>query len=179
MDAEVGKAAAARSGPDPSFLLLVLLGVTLIVVALVPAVSGFLDDIFGELATDAAMLHLDSRRFTDEVFRRSRLLDLSPHLDPTAGSQVDDSNDVVLDIGETYVDADQGVEIAVTGASGGALDVSVTISRYCGNGVVDESIGELCDGSDLGGLTCGLLGHTEGILGCDASMVSSTSRTDL
>jgi len=36
----------------------------------------------------------------------------------------------------------------------------------CGNGVIDVSEGEVCDGSELGGASCNSLGYTSGILTC-------------
>jgi hypothetical protein len=40
------------------------------------------------------------------------------------------------------------------------------ISR-CGDGWIDWSRGEVCDGSDLGGVTCASFGYHGGVLYCD------------
>uniref|UniRef100_A0A7R9VEF4 Endoglucanase n=1 Tax=Pseudictyota dubia TaxID=2749911 RepID=A0A7R9VEF4_9STRA len=40
-------------------------------------------------------------------------------------------------------------------------------SAICGNGVLDSC--ELCDGSELGGMTCSGLGYADGTLSCDGS----------
>lgn len=51
--------------------------------------------------------------------------------------------------------------VAAALASGGALPT-------CGDGVVN-AIDEHCDQADLGGATCETLGHSSGVLACDAS----------
>jgi hypothetical protein len=40
----------------------------------------------------------------------------------------------------------------------------------CGNGVIDDDMGEDCDGNAFGGRTCENLGFAGGILSCDPNM---------
>ncbi|MFQ5417330.1 MAG: FAD-dependent oxidoreductase, partial [Myxococcota bacterium] len=127
------------------------------------------DDLFSELATDGAMIHVDARRFVGGSDGRSRLLDATPHVDPDGSSQVADSEDVLVEIGGSFVDSEHGVTIDVLGLSGGGLEVSVSISQYCGNAVADAGTGEECDGGDLGANTCASIGYTDGILSCTPS----------
>ena len=127
------------------------------------------DDGFPELATDGAMLHLDARHFTGGDPGLSRLLDAKPRLDTTTSGVLADARDVLLEVGETLVDSGHGIEIDVLGADGGALEVSVAITRYCGNGERDTGVGEDCDGADFGGDTCLTLGYTGGALACTPS----------
>ncbi len=133
------------------------------------------DDFFSELATDGAMVHADARRFLGGDGGRSRLLDAKPHLDVTAGGVAIDAADVLIEVGETLVDAQHGVEISITGASGSGLDVSVSISQYCGNGAVDQGIGESCDGADLSAQSCLTLGYSGGMLSCTPACEFDTS----
>jgi hypothetical protein len=46
----------------------------------------------------------------------------------------------------------------------------------CGNGVIDQNSGELCDGSDRNGLSCYDLGFDGGSLGCNAVCGFDTSQ---
>ena len=129
------------------------------------------DAIYPELANDGAMIHLDGDFFTPReppVTGSTRLLDLSPNAG--AGSaQTLDSEDVTLAIGQTFSDVENGISVEVKGVSGGALEVEVLYTKYCGNGVADPAIGEACDGADLAGATCQSIGRTSGSLSCDTS----------
>lgn len=44
-----------------------------------------------------------------------------------------------------------------------------TYAYYCGDGIVNSSIGEQCESSQLNGQTCTSLGHPNGDLSCDSS----------
>ncbi|HEB87986.1 MAG TPA: hypothetical protein ENI85_00290 [Deltaproteobacteria bacterium] len=131
-----------------------------------------LDAAYPELATDGAMLHEDSIFFSDyydNVTGVSRLIDAKPQATSVSVPQDADSADVLLEIGQTFVDSVHGITIGTLSVSGGMLEVSVTIDQYCGNGVVDTAIGEICDGTDLGSATCASIGFTSGTLGCATS----------
>jgi hypothetical protein len=135
------------------------------------------DSGFGELTfDDGAHVHLDARRFTGGRYGRSRLLDMSPHVDPASGNQQTDSSFVRLKVGETYDDLEHGVSFSVTGVTGGELQVAVSISQYCGSGTVDAALGEECDGADLGAQTCESLGFAAGLLDCSSSCELDVSR---
>lgn len=134
---------------------------------------------FTDLATDAAMIHLDSRAWVGDAVRRSWLLDMSPAVNPDAAGQIADSADGLLGVGGTYTDALKGITISVTGVTDGRLDVSVTYSAYCGNGAVDPGIGEECDGADLAGASCGSLGRLDGALSCRPDCTYDTDRCGL
>jgi hypothetical protein len=134
---------------------------------------------FTDLATDAAMIHLDSRAWVGEAVRRSWLLDMSPGVNADAAAQAADSADALLGVGGTYTDVLKGITISVTGVTDGRLDVSVTYSSYCGNGVVDPGIGEECDGPDLAGASCGSLGRLDGTLSCSADCTYDIDRCGL
>jgi hypothetical protein len=130
---------------------------------------------FGELATDGAMLNLGTRYFpeyTTDATGMSLLLDARPGSGLT---QTTDSQDVLLEAGQSFVDGARGISIETLGTVGSALEVQVTITQYCGNGVRDAAVGEACDGSDLGSATCSNLGFTSGTLACDASCGYDTS----
>ncbi len=130
------------------------------------------DSAYPELATDGAMLHEDSIFFSDyydDVTGASRLIDAKPQVSSVSIPQDVDSADVLLEIGQTFVDPLHGIAIETLSASGGRLEVSVVIDQYCGNGVLDAAIGEVCDGMDLAGATCASTGFTSGTLGCSAS----------
>jgi len=129
---------------------------------------------FPELAADGAMLHVDSRAWVGDAVRRTWLLDASPHVDASATAQAADSADSRLPVGGTYTDAEKGITIAVVGVNDGRLDVSVTISGYCGNAVLDPGIGEQCDGMDLGAASCTSLGRLDGRLACAADCTWAT-----
>jgi hypothetical protein len=47
------------------------------------------------------------------------------------------------------------------------LDTSKCTGKLCGNGKIDTTAEEECDGSNLGGKTCQSLGYTGGTLTCD------------
>lgn len=132
------------------------------------------DAVFTELATDGAMLHLDShyKPLRPFVTGASALLDARPGSAPT---QALDSSDVLLGVGETFVDALHGVTIETLGVVGGQLQVSVTRSQFCGNGGVDAALFEECDGADLGGESCASVGLTTGSLACAATCELDTS----
>ncbi len=124
---------------------------------------------FPELATDGAMIHLGTQffpEFSTVAHGASLLLDARPN---GGGSQEVDSQDVLLEIGETFVDPDRGITIETLGLVGSALEVRVTVTQYCGNGAIETANGEDCDGIALGGATCSSIGWTGGTLGCDAS----------
>ncbi|MFK7894695.1 MAG: hypothetical protein AB8G23_02605 [Myxococcota bacterium] len=130
--------------------------------------DGF-DSIFPALATDGAMIHLDGDFYTPldpPATGATALLDLTPNAD---ASQTVDSENVVLEIGETFNDVENGISIEVLGRVGDELEVEVVYSKYCGNGVFEPEIGEACDGADFGGETCSSVGFTGGSLGCSAS----------
>jgi len=134
-----------------------------------------LDAGFTELSTDGAMLHLGTRyfpEFTTDATGQSLLLDAKPG---SAFPQGADSQDVLLEVGQTFVDSARGITIETLGTVGSALEVQVTIDQYCGNGVRDDAIGEVCDGSDLGAATCSNLGFTSGTLACDGTCGYDTS----
>lgn len=136
--------------------------------------TGF-DAIFPELATDGAMIHLDGDYYTPLdplVTGASQLLDLSPNAD---ASQALDSEDVLLGVGQTFDDVENGISIEVLGRVGSELEVAVTYSKYCGNGLIEPEIGEVCDGSDLGLETCASVGWSGGPLACSASCAFDTS----
>lgn len=59
-------------------------------------------------------------------------------------------------------------------ANCGGFDDSQCLDVACGNGVVEP--GEVCDGADVGGATCGDLGFTDGSITC-ADDCQSTSAT--
>ena len=129
---------------------------------------------FTELATDGAMLHQGTRYFPEfapDAIGPSRLLDAKPG----TGSQIPDTEDVLLEAGQTFVDTERGITIETLGMVGGSLEVQVSIDQYCGNGVRDAGIGEVCDGSDVGVETCASLGFTSGTLACSASCGFDTS----
>lgn len=132
------------------------------------------DSGFAELATDGAMLHLGTEYFPEhstDATGPSLLLDAKPN----GGSQVPDSQDVLLEAGQSFVDTDRGITIETLGIVGSALEVQVTRTKYCGNGVLDDSIGEQCDGSDLGPATCASLGRSGGTLACGSTCEFDTS----
>lgn len=129
--------------------------------------TGF-DAIFPQLATDGAMIHLDGDFYTPldpPVTGASQLLDMSPNAD---ASQTLDSEDVLLDVGETFTDAENGISIEVLGRIGSDLEVEVTYTKYCGNGTIEPEIEEACDGTDLAGETCSSVGWSGGTLACSA-----------
>ncbi len=72
---------------------------------------------------------------------------MSPNAD---ASQILDSEDVLLGVGQTFDDGENGIQIEVLGRVGNELEVAVTISKYCGNGTIEPEIGETCDSSDPG-----------------------------
>ncbi|MGH0030943.1 MAG: hypothetical protein ACQGVC_14210 [Myxococcota bacterium] len=122
---------------------------------------------FSELATDGAMLHLGNMFFpsyTTDATGQSFLIDARPG---SAVGQAADSTDVLLEVGQSFVDTEHGITITTLAASGGEIQVQVTVTQYCGNGVLDP--GEECDGSDFGGETCASVGFTSGTLQCQAS----------
>lgn len=136
--------------------------------------TGF-DAIFPELATDGAMIHLDGDFYTPldpPVTGASQLLDLSPNAD---ASQLLDSEDVLLGVGQTFSDTENGISIEVLGRVGSDLEVEVTYSKYCGNGTIEPEIGESCDGADLGLETCSSVGWSGGALACSAACQFDTS----
>jgi hypothetical protein len=133
------------------------------------------DDIFTELASDGAMVHMDARRFVGGRYGRSRLLDARPHENTDANEQISDSEDVIVLVGDSFVDAAHGITVSVAGVTGGNLDVSVSITQYCGNGVANAGVGEDCDGADLAGQTCASIGYMDGILTCTPSCGFDTS----
>jgi hypothetical protein len=136
--------------------------------------TGF-DAIFPELATDGAMIHMDGDFYTPldpPVTGASQLLDVSPNAD---FSQVLDSEDVLLGVGQTFDDTENGISIEVLGRVGSELEVTVTYSKYCGNGTIEPEIDETCDGSDLGLETCSSIGWSGGTLACSATCEFETS----
>ena len=129
---------------------------------------------FGELATDGAMIHLGTEffpEFTTTATGPSLLLDTKPG----TGSQEVDSQDVLLEIGQTLVDPDRGITIETLGLVGSALEVRVTRTQFCGNGAIDPAYGEICDGAALGGATCSSIGRTGGSLACGSACELDTS----
>ena len=136
--------------------------------------TGF-DAIFPALAADGAMIHLDGDFFTPldpPVTGATQLLDMSPNAD---ASQIVDSEDVLLGVGQTFDDPEHGIEVEVLGRVGSDLEVAVTISKYCGNGTIEPEIGEVCDGTDLGLASCSSIGWSTGTLACSASCRFETS----
>ncbi|GEM_PF-5390733 len=130
---------------------------------------------FGELATDGAMLHLGTEFFPEystTATGASLLLDAKPN---SAGTQDADSQDVLLETGQTFVDTDRGITIETLGTVGSALEVRVTVTQYCGNGTIDGTIGEVCDGAALGSATCSSIGWTGGALACGSTCEFDTS----
>lgn len=128
------------------------------------------------VATDGAMLHMGSLYFPEYGSRffpgydeaavaPSQLLDAKPGTE----SQTSDTADVLLEVGLSFVDTEHGITIETLGESGGLLEVRVTIDQYCGNGVADAKVGEVCDGADLAGPSCASIGFTSGALACSAS----------
>jgi hypothetical protein len=130
---------------------------------------------FPDLATDAAMIQVDSRAWVEDAVSRSWLLDMSPQVNLDAAAQEADSADSLLQVGETFTDTTMGISISVTGVTEGKLNVSVTVSSYCGNGTAEMSIGEECDGADLQGETCDSLGRLAGQLACGSGCTYDTS----
>ena len=132
------------------------------------------DAVFPELAIDGAMLHLDSHYKPQRPFvtGASSLIDARPG---GSANQATDSSDVVLGVGETFVDPVHGITIETLGVVGGQLQVSVVRSQSCGNGVIDPALFEECDGAELGGQTCDSVGYAGGILGCSATCEFDTS----
>ncbi len=132
------------------------------------------DAVFAELATDGAMLHLDAHFKPQRPFvtGASSLLDARPG---GSANQTTDSSDVVLGIGETFVDPVHGITIETLGVVGGQLQISVVRSQSCGNDIIDPALFEECDGADLGGQTCDSVGFTSGSLGCSATCEFDTS----
>ena len=129
---------------------------------------------FSELATDGAMVHLGTEffaEFSTEATGASLLLDAKPG----GGSQEVDSADVLLEVGQTLIDADRGITIEALGVVGSALEVRVTVSQYCGNGVIDAATAEVCDGAALGAATCASIGWTSGSLACGPTCALDTS----
>lgn len=129
---------------------------------------------FSELATDGAMIHLGTGffpEFTTDATGASLLLDTKPG----GGTQDADSQDVLLEVGQTFVDADRGITIETLGTSGTGLEVRVTITQYCGNGTIEGAIGEVCDGASLGSATCSSIGWTSGSLACGPTCGFDTS----
>jgi hypothetical protein len=132
------------------------------------------DSGFSELATDGAMLHLGTEFFSEfstDATGPSLLLDAKPD----GGTQIPDSQDVLLEAGQTFVDVERGISIETIGLVGSALEVLVAVTHYCGNGVLDGSISEDCDGADLGIATCASLGRTNGTLACGSACEFDTS----
>lgn len=130
---------------------------------------------FSELATDGAMIHLGTdffSEFSTDATGASLLLDAKPG---GAGGQEADSQDVLLEVGQTFVDAERGITIETLGTIGSALEVRVTVAQYCGNGLIDAAIGEACDGAELAAATCASIGWTGGTLACGSSCAFDTS----
>ena len=130
---------------------------------------------FSELATDGAMIHLGTDYFSEfstDATGMSLLLDAKPE---SAGSQGADSQDVLLETGQTFVDTDRGITIETLGTLGSSLEVRVTVTQYCGNGTIESAIGEACDGTALGAATCSSIGRTSGALACDSACRFDTS----
>ena len=123
---------------------------------------------FPELATDGAMIHLGTEffsEFTTDATGSSLLLDTKPG----GGSQDADSQDVLLEVGQTFADPDRGITIETLGVVGSALEVRVTRTQYCGNATLDEAVGESCDAADLGTASCASIGRSSGTLACGAT----------
>lgn len=121
---------------------------------------------FAELVTDGAMLHLGTEFFSEfstDATGASLLLDAKPDSGVTQDA---DSQDVLLETGQTFVDTERGITIETLGPIGSALEVRVTVTKYCGNGAIDAVTGEVCDGSALGSATCTSIGWSGGTLGC-------------
>ncbi|MHA7838061.1 MAG: hypothetical protein ACX98W_11435 [bacterium] len=130
---------------------------------------------FAELGTDGAMIHLGTDffpEFSTDSTGASLLLDAKPD---GGGSQEIDSQDVLLEAGQTFVDTDRGITIETLGTIGSALEVQVTVTQYCGNGTIDAGIGEVCDGAALGPATCTSIGWTSGSLACGSTCAFDTS----
>ena len=134
-----------------------------------------LDAGFTELATDGAMIHLGTEFFSEfstDATGASLLLDAKPG---GGGTQDLDSQDVLLEAGQTFIDAERGITIETLGTVGSALEVQVTVTQYCGNGAIDGAIGEVCDGAALGSATCTSIGWTGGTLACGPTCALDTS----
>ncbi|MEZ4282178.1 MAG: hypothetical protein R3F21_21450 [Myxococcota bacterium] len=129
---------------------------------------------FPELATDGAMLHLDThyKPARASVTGASTLLDAKPG---SAVPEQADSNDVLLEIGQSFVDPVHGITIETLGVVGDQLEVRVTRAQSCGNAAIDPALFEACDGADLAGETCASIGFTGGTLACSASCEFDTS----
>jgi cysteine-rich repeat protein len=54
------------------------------------------------------------------------------------------------------------------------LTCSADCQSYCGDGVLDELLGEACDGADFGDQTCESLGYGPGSLACQSCVVDSS-----
>ncbi|MDO8523031.1 MAG: LamG-like jellyroll fold domain-containing protein [bacterium] len=67
-----------------------------------------------------------------------------------------------------------GMDIKVKVAKVTKVVFKYVDSAFCGNGVIDQ--GENCDGSNLGGSSCVLLGFTGGTLGCTAGCFYDVSQ---
>lgn len=65
----------------------------------------------------------------------------------------------------TVGDGDSGT-VNVGGDNNGGVTVGPVYIEPCGNGVVEISKGEQCDGNNLAGLTCSGLGYNSGTLSC-------------
>ncbi len=83
------------------------------------------DAIFPELQDPATgvMIRLNSTGPQHAV--ESALVDTSPHKTSEGFLQIDDSADVALSVGQTYVDVRRGLSIAFTGLAGGGAVVTV------------------------------------------------------
>lgn len=87
--------------------------------------------------------------------------------------------------GDGLWDPEQGEEcdlpsLGALVCPGGSVLCRSTCEAFCatcGNGIVerDGDQGEVCDGSDLDGQSCGSLGYDEGLLRCDAQCQLDTS----
>ena len=78
-------------------------------------------------------------------------------------------------MGQTLVDPDRGITIETLGRVGTALEVRVTRTQFCGNGVIDAAYSEACDGPSLGSATCESIGRTGGALACGSTCELDTS----
>jgi cysteine-rich repeat protein len=68
----------------------------------------------------------------------------------------------------------EGGEVCDDGNQLDDLSCSSDCQAYCGDGVLDERLGEACDGDDFGAQTCGSLGFGPGTLDCQGCAVDAS-----
>ena len=123
------------------------------------------DSLFPQLEEDGLMIHLDKKDlWTHQTYSDTQLLDMSPIFEDSQLIY----GDVLLKVGEIFHDIENGIFISpMIPVEGGKLSVNIEFSGGCGNGIVDNSIGEECDGNNFDGNSCISLGFVGGNLGCN------------